>query len=69
MSQKLQSIEKIKNVNKRLKFQMININDEQIKQRLNLIKIRSEMLKSIEVEKMKVDNENIGIRLEQKYYL
>jgi len=48
---------------------MININDEQIKQRLNLIKIRSEMLKSIEVEKMKVDNENIGIRLEQKYYL
>jgi hypothetical protein len=46
---------------------MININDVQIKQQLNLIKSRSEMLKSIEVEKMKVDNENIGIRLEQKY--
>lgn len=67
MSQKLQSIEKRKNVNKSLKFQMININDVQIKQQLNLIKSRSEMLKSIEVEKMKVDNENIGIRLEQKY--
>lgn len=45
---------------------MIKINDDQTKEKINLIKSRSEMLKSIEVEKMKVENENIGIRLQQK---
>ncbi len=46
---------------------MIAKNDEQTRKLLNLIRNRSEMLKSLEVEKMKVDNENIGLRLEQKY--
>lgn len=45
---------------------MIQLNDDLTKQQLNLIKNRSEMLKSIEVEKIKIDNENIKIRLEQK---
>lgn len=71
MCQKLQSIENRKNVNNLNlliynKSQLIKINEEQTKQIFNLIKSRSEMLKSIEEEKMKVNNENIGIRLEQK---
>ena len=37
-----------------------------MKQKLNLIKERSLLLKSIEHEKIKTENENFGIRLEKK---
>ncbi len=40
-----------------------------MKDKLNLIRNRSEMLKSIVNEKIRVENENIGVRLEQKYDL
>jgi hypothetical protein len=40
--------------------------DENIKQNLAFIKNRSDMLKSIEEEKMKMENDNIGMRLEMK---
>jgi len=47
----------------------LKINDEQTKQKLALIKDRTEMLKSIESERMKINNESFGMRLEQKYYI
>ena len=40
--------------------------DEKAKYQLNLLRCRSEHLKDITKEKIKVENDFIGLRLEQK---